>query len=387
MVMVLCAVILGLRREGALSNPQLWGEDSYFFRDAYSKGFHALTMPFAGYLHTVPRIIAEVAMSLNPVTARWTFALSAFVVTLYVASRALSKRSPFFSSYGIGALAVVLVPDTYEVYLNLVNLQWIIGASLLLLLISSDPEKPREWIHDVVAAVAAGLTGPFSLFFLPLFLLRALFRRTRPSALLASVIGGCALIQCACLFQTSGSATGKTFSDIAGNLILPAIGRRVGGSVLIGSLLSPDTDLYIGSVVGVATIAGLCFLSLAPGRFRLERCLLGLASGLLLAASFYRQRFVLDRFFIPDYGARYFYVPQLILIWLLVLAFFQTRLTGMIPQLLLCGSFLLNLPRYRDRPYLDTRWSLYDPSIREGKAVVVPINPPGWVMILPAREK
>jgi hypothetical protein len=385
-VLALCAVILSLRRTGALSNPQLWGEDSYIFRDAYLYGWHAFTIPFAGYLHTILRVIGATAMAIDPATARWTFVLGAFVVTLYVASRALSQRSPLSSYYGLGALAVVLVPDTYEVFLNVVNLQWVVGAGLLLLLISSDPVSPRQWIHDVIAALAAGLTGPFSVFFLPLFCLRAWYRKSRSSACLAGVIGLCAVVQFVFMYEVPPLATAKTFSDVAVKLVLPAVGRRVAGSVLLGTLLYPDTDLYIGSIAGIATFLGVAFLAVVPGRYRLERSLLGVAFVVLLVGGLYRQRFVLDRFFIQGAGGRYFYIPQLILIWLLLFAAGQRGLTGRIAPVMLAGSLLLNLPRFRDPPYHDSHWSRYEPSIRQGKAVVVPINPTGWVMPLPDRK-
>jgi hypothetical protein len=385
-VLALCAVILSLRRAGALTNPQLWGEDSYIFRDAYVYGWHAFFIPFAGYLHTILRIIGASAIAIGPVSAPWTFALCAFAMTLYVASRALSPRSPLSGFYGLGALAVVLVPDTFEVFLNLVNLQWIIGAGLLLLLISGDPASRRQWIHDGVAGLAMGLTGPFSFFFLPLFCVRAWFRRSRSSVCLACIMALCALVQFTFIYREPPLQTAKTVADMSLNLVLAVVGRRISGSVLLGSLLYPDTDLYIGSIAGVATFLGVGFLAVVPGRYRLERCLLAVAFVVLIAGSFYRQRFVLDRFFIPGFAGRYFFIPQLILIWLLVMAIAQKGLTGRIAPVLLAFSVLLNIPRFRDPAYPDRHWSRYESSIREGKAVVVPIDPPGWVMPLPARR-
>lgn len=58
-----------------------------------------------------------------------------------------------------GALAVVLVPDAFEVLLVLVNVQWVLAAALVLLLLAIDPQRPREYFHDVAAATLLGLTG------------------------------------------------------------------------------------------------------------------------------------------------------------------------------------------------------------------------------------
>ena len=63
-VLALCAVILALRRAQAVSNPQFWAEDSYFFEQAYVFGMQAFTLPHAGYLHTILRAIAELTVLL-----------------------------------------------------------------------------------------------------------------------------------------------------------------------------------------------------------------------------------------------------------------------------------------------------------------------------------
>jgi hypothetical protein len=386
-VLIVCAVALSLRRAGAVTNPQFWAEDSYFFENAYEYGWHAFTIPFAGYLHTLLRAIGMIAASIDPAHARWTYLFCSFAVTLYVASRAVSERSPLPRFCGAAALTVVLVPDTYEVLLNVVNLQWLIGGCLVLLLISGDPVNPRQWIHDLVSAVAMGLTGPFSIVLLPLFLIRAWVRRTRASAWLAAAVGVCALIQEYLVITQPPIGAAKPGFRIAYELLLPAVGRRVGGSVLVGSLLSPDTDQVIGTLVGLATLLGIGLLAWLPGKHRLERALLGLAFLGLLGGSFYRLRYGIDRFFIPTYASRYFYIPQLILMWLLLAAAEVKGLAGRVAPALFACSLLVNLPRYRESAYLvNTRWSVYEPYIREGKPIVVPINPPGWIMPLPARK-
>ena len=386
-VLALCAAILALRRAQAVTVPQFWAEDGYFFERAYALGWRAFGEPFAGYLHTILRAIAEIAVLVDPSRAPAIFVACSAAVTLYVAGRALSARCPLPKLAGACALAVVLVPDTYEVFLNVVNLQWVIGAGLVLLLISGDPKGPWQWAHDLAAAAAMGLTGPFCIILLPLFAWRAWSRRTRASLALAVTVAACALVQGYLVRTEPPVGPGAPDAAIAFRLFLPAVGRRIGGSVLMGSLVSPETDQVIGTVAGIATLAGVAYLAFRPGADRKGRILLGLAFLGLLAGSLYRTRHTLDDYFRPLAHARYVFIPQLAAIWLLLWSVGQRGIAGRIAPFLCAWALLTNIPRYREPAYADMRWDRYEAAIREGRPVTVPINPPGWVVPLPARRK
>jgi hypothetical protein len=386
-VLALCAVILALRRAEAVTNPQFWAEDSYFFERAYVIGWRAFALPFAGYLHTILRAIAETAVLTDPARAPAIFVACSAAVTLYVASRAMSPRCPLPRLGGACALAVVLVPDTYEVLLNVVNLQWVIGAGLVLLLISGDPKGAGQWAHDVAAAAAIGLTGPFCIILSPLFAWRAWSRRTRASAAVAGLVVGCALVQGYLVHSEPAIGAGASGGRIAFGLFLPAVGRRVGASILMGSLVASETDRIVATVAGIATLAGAGYLGFRPGVRRAERSLLVLAFFAMLAGSLYRTRYTLYEFSHQFAHARYVFIPQLIAIWLLLSAVGQKGLAGRLAPALCAWALLVNIPRYREPAYADMHWGRYEPAIRSGAPVTVPINPPGWVMPLPARAK
>jgi len=386
-VLALCAAILALRRAEAVTNPQFWAEDGYFFERAYVLGWQSFKEPFAGYLHTILRAIAEVAALTDPARAPAIFVACSAAVTLYVAGRALSARCPLPRLGGACALAVVLVPDTYEVLLTVVNLQWVIGAGLVLLLISRDPRGARQWAHDLAAAAAMGLTGPFCIILLPLFALRAWLRGTRASAAVAATVAGCALVQGYLVHTQPPIDSGAPGSHVAFSLLLPAVGRRIGGSILMGSLVSAQTDLYFGAAVGAATLAAVAYLAFRPGGEREGRALLGLAFFALLAASLYRTRHTLDEFFQPLAHARFVFIPQLAAIWLLLSAVGQKGLAGRLAPWLCAWGLLVNIPRFREPAYVDLHWSSYEGRIRAGLPVKVPINPPGWYVPVPSRGK
>jgi hypothetical protein len=386
-ILAVCGIVLCLRRAGAVTNPQFWAEDGYFFERAYSIGWHALLLPYAGYLHTAPRIIGAVAVATDPANGPGIFVAFSAALTLYVAGRTLSARCPLPRAAGACALAVVLVPDTYEVFLNVVNLQWVLGAGLVLLLVSEDPTTGCEWVHDLVAAALMGLTGPFCVVLLPLFAWRAWERRTRASAVMAMLNAVCASIQAGCMVAAPAATAGIAGERMGFGLLLPAVGRRVGESLLLGSLTPASTGPVAGTLVGMATLVAVGWLAFRKGRLSRERSMLGLAFLGILASGLYRTRHGLDGYFQPVSHARYVFIPQLTAVWLLLSAAAQGDFVGRIATYVCLIGVLTNIPRYRAPAYDDLHWSKYEPSIRAGEPVVVPINPPGWTMPLPARNR
>src|SRR5436190_10304758 len=111
LTLVVCGAILCARRPDAFHNPQLWAEDGVFLAEAYERGGgKVLFQEFAGYLHFVPRLVAWLAMQVDPLWMPHVFVAIAIALTLYVATRALSRRCPIRLRIA-GALAIVLVPD------------------------------------------------------------------------------------------------------------------------------------------------------------------------------------------------------------------------------------------------------------------------------------
>jgi hypothetical protein len=383
-ILAVCAIVLGLRRAGAVTNPQFWAEDAYFFQRAYVFGWSSFAEPFSGYLHTILRAVAIVTVKLDPAHGPALFVALSGAVTLYVAGRTLSPRCPLPRLGGACALAVVLVPDTYEIFMNVVNLQWVVAAGLVLLLVSKDPATAAEWVHDLAAAALMGLTGPFSIVLWPLFAWRAWTRRGRASAVLAAIIAACALIQGFCVIHDP--YMGGT-APVQLRLLFPLIGRRIGGSLMMGALVATNTDLYLGTVVGVATVVGVSYLAFRRGVNRPERTLLGLAFFAMLLAALYRTRYNFDWYFQPLAQARYVFIPQLIAIWLLLSAAGGKGRLARICGALAVWGLLVNIPRDREPAYVDLNWSRYEPRIRAGLPVTIPTNPPGWYMPLPARPK
>jgi hypothetical protein len=386
LTVLLGAVILGARRPTELARPQFWAEDGLiFYTDAQIHGDAALTRPYSGYLHTVPRLVAAVSTRFDPVRAPGVFVVAALLLTVYVAVRTQSARFPL-PVHPAFALAVVLVPDAYEVLLFQTNVQWVLAGGLVLLLISADAKAWWQHAHDLVAAVLLGLTGPFSVMLAPFFCWRAWHRRTRASAILAGAILLCAGLQAWMIWRNPIVMPGEGF---AAEKVLAVPALRIGGSLFAGYFVPQGFPLILENVIGLAVLGGVTWLAARPGPARLERLWLGGAFLVLLAASLHRCRHVLPDLCHAGFGARYFFPLQLIVLWLLAaLAVTGPRWASRCAAALLLWALAVNLPRLREPGLADLDWRGQAGKIRTGEAVAIPTNPGGepWFVRLPARK-
>jgi hypothetical protein len=379
-----CAVVLFLRRPESILNPQFWAEDMHFFERAYVLGgLPALFLPYSGYFHFVPRLVAAIAVHLDPAWAPGFFEASAIALTLYVAARTQSPRSPL-PHIAACAFAVVLVPDAFEVLHNITNIQWVLAGGLALLLVSTDPTNFRQQCHDAVAATALSLTGPFSLIMSPAFILRAVVRRSRWSIALAAIVTVCGALQG---WEILHFQEPPQSGQIMPEAMLAVPGLRIFGSLFLGVFVPVSYTQKAQLICAALLVAGVAILSLRKGPAKPERIWLAGALLLLLAASLFRCRHYLPELSHTRFGERYFFHLQLICLWLLLWSFDDPRVwIRSLTAGLFLWSLACNIPRLREAPLVDYHWADYVSRIRNGEAVTVPVNPPGWEMPLPARK-
>ncbi len=377
------AVVLVVRKTDAFTNPQFWAEDfSPFFVDAHISGPKALLSPYNGYLHLLPRLIAWLASPLHPSIQPAAYALAALGVTLLVVAQALSPRLDLPGKPWL-ALAMVAVPHTGEIFLNVTNLQWITALGLLLTLLKRDPENAAEWAVDVTALVVAGLTGPFSVLLLPLFLVRGYERRTRAAWIIAAVVAGPAAVQLSHLWSAPAFYSPGAWN--AGNL-LGVLAVRLPMTLAIGEAWPVKLGYTWAVSLGGALVAGWIFLSARCGRWREARLFLLAALALFLAAGIKRGRPDTWAFYDTFNGDRYFYGPKVIALWLVVviIAELRSQWQRTVGIIVVTLAFAANLPAFRIKPLPDLRWASYSDRIKAGESVEVPINP-GWKVVCPAK--
>jgi hypothetical protein len=238
-------------------------------------------------------------------------------------------------------------------------------------------------VVDSAAVAVFGLTGPFILFALPLLLWRSV--RTRNvaawmTAVLGAVITG---LQCRAYLASQPTHLPGAAPKLAE--FLAAAGYRT-GCQLFGLMSSPflaHTTRW--GIVGLALYALLWLLFPLRGMGGDLRPPLAWFSACLVAGGFLRYFGLPHLFFEPVYIARYFYVPLLVGIWLLISGFQSAGLRRWLATISVAAAIACNAGSFRMAPYIDLRWPYYASAIARGEAIQVPINPPPWIFENPGR--
>jgi hypothetical protein len=377
--MAIAGIILFLRFPDALLNPQLFAEGGVvFFSDAYDKGPFALLTPYAGYLHLVPRLVAYFASLLDPGCVPALYNGSAFLCEMLTLAFVFSPRVrlPFKPAL---VLSMVLVPHTGEVINSFINIQWWLALVLIMVALSDDPgTRPQRWL-DWTAILICGLTGPFIVFLLPLFVVRAWLRRSWDSIALAAFSTLIASIQIYFLIAARSDFIRNQSPDV--KFLSADMGARIFGTYLRGYGLGQVSSHWGWIVVGAAFLGVAGWSVFRRGAFEFERRMLAgafLCMALAVGLKFVRNPVPIS---VAIDGDRYFFLPHVLLGWLLVLAFASLqRWPRWIPVGLAAIALAANARYLHQPPMKDYAWKDRVQPIREGKGYSIPINPAGFVM-------
>lgn len=175
-----CALVAWLRLP-AVAHDTFWAEDGRtFVSSAALGGPVVLLQPYAGYLHTIPRLVAAVVVLL-PVSW-WALATTAaacaiagaLAVVVFVCARDLVPWLP--ARLFVAGLTVLAPLAPREVLGNLANLHSLILWTLFWIVLSR-PRTTRAAVALAAVAVLGALTEIQAVFLAPLLLLRAHDRR------------------------------------------------------------------------------------------------------------------------------------------------------------------------------------------------------------------
>lgn len=205
--LVLLAATLGTvaRLGWRVSMDTIWAEDGRVFlsQAVEQSTWEAVTAPYAGYLHLVPRLLTEPATLLPVSAAPATFTSMATLATAGVALVVYRAVRPHVHSPELRlalALYVALLPVGREVVGNVANLHWyLLFAAFCVLL--WDARSRAGVTLTVVILVGTALSDPFVVVLLPLVLLRLLVVPAARSwvvagsTLLATAVQGLAVVQ------------------------------------------------------------------------------------------------------------------------------------------------------------------------------------------------
>jgi hypothetical protein len=391
-------LIVCSRRPDAILNAQFYAEDGrVWWLDAYNLGLHSLFMPQGGYLNTLSRIVALIALLFPLSLAPLVMNLCAIVAQILPVNIFLSSR---FSGIPIktrllGSLMYLAIPNAAEIHATITNVQGHLALAACLVLLARPASGWGGRIFDGAVLVLTTVSSPLGVLLVPVAAALWWKRRQRWSAYYLALLipGALAAVPIALLsHQRPNAPIGATFSRFAAIL---------GRQVFLSSLLGRNTQDWLLElhnlhlVEGIATVAGLAVLlyALRYGQTELRLFILFAYAGFALclvsplAGSPDHPHW--DWLCIPGVGNRYYFLPMLA--FLASLVWMATRRAS--PRLLrnFAVVLLLLFPIgvYQDwnyPPFNDLDFSYHAAEFEQapaGTKIVIPINPSaGWAIEL-----
>lgn len=382
-VLIAVTLVLFARMPDRFLNPQFYAEDGLWYSNYVADGWKSFFAPYGGYLLLVDRVVACLAAQVPLIHAPAVMNAAALLMTLLVAARILSRRNPLPYKPWL-ALAIVLLPHPDDTLVTITNIQWVLALALVVLLISEDASDTRGCWHDYATSLLAGLTGVHCIILFPLFVVRFILRKSRHSAALLALIGLAACTQAWFVVHAPALQPNNPvpFSEIH----VPAIlGFQLFVQLFFSTWFISPGSVSLLAIIGIAAI-GLYVTLGFPQKtnfFQSRNIFLVAAAFLYSAASIFRFKAMLPMFLSPEGLSRYFFVPQILLIWLLLAGLREEGWRKALSSVFLVALATSTFSFFRAAPLIDYRWREEVLALKPGQPTAIAINPKGWVFQLP----
>jgi hypothetical protein len=383
------------RKPELVFNAQFWGDEAIWFADAYQNGaLHSILQPQAGYLCVASKVPVLFALHVPLVYAPVVFGLctagvhalmAVFLLTTRLASVAnLQSRTLVFFLW-------IILPNVGEID-SLNNTQWMLAALGMTILLSS-PSTTVLWkILDLLSTSIISLTGPFCILLLPLGVVWWILRRNKWSLILTCVLCAGSCMQLLVLSRSLSTCQPREMFNAllvrltAGQIFL--FGTLNGGNILPHATL---TTPGVTTLAALFVIAGVTVVIYAMVSSPLELKFFIAFAALVFAAAVRRLHcdsgWDWASMMTTGYAIRYWYVPRLaalaILVWMIERRqpIWIRALAGAAILLVTASSF--RHWQYQPWPYQDFRRNARSfERATKGTQISIPVNPPGWKIIL-----
>jgi hypothetical protein len=321
-VVVFLAALVAIfsRLPGTLLHPQFFAEDGWvWYQQAYNlHWFRSLGITQAGYLQTLPRLVAGVTLLFPMQWAPLVMNLAGAVVQALPVTALLSRRCTPWGPLPVRMLMGVIyvaIPNAPEVHIVLTNAMWHLAVLQALLAFSVPPFGWRGRVSDLILFAVGSVSGPFSMLLLPPVAAYYWIRRQRWTLVILSIMSLGVSIQIFSLVHSVRHSTTVPLGATPVSLL-----RIVAGRVFFDSMLgSGDSYLSIPlltllAVAGFVVVAWGWQSAPLPGRLYAAFAIIALAASLrdpLLPGN--RPRWEV---LAAVAGIRYWFLPSLMFLWL-----------------------------------------------------------------------
>lgn len=380
------------RRYDAFLNPQIYAEDGPVFLQQYlENGWHSLIMPYAGYLHTIPRLTAFTwgSLGVDLTYIPLCYNLTYFVLALWIGIELLQSAYRLGLRFAVVFASVfVLVPIGGDVYMNITNSIWVTSLYLVSFLFigSRYHESTKGKVRRLVALTLVSLTGPFSLLLSPAAFLIVLlerkqmtFRKLVPYGVI--MLGGCVQFL---LIITSNNTRGIPGTPEEYHLYKLAM-YLMNDLYFQRNNLLPAMPSHVGIAISSALfLVIIYFLAVNYKRINAPRKYLLLITPVVYLGSFIAAFWPMEAVVFAVDCPRYYFVPYTVFAWILIIGsdgILRVR------DYIVFGLYFLLQGRNEQKILEDKHWVEKVQEYKEGKRQNIEINPDNWQLAIPEKKK
>jgi hypothetical protein len=318
-IFLLTLIVLFSRLPGALLHPQFFAEDGWvWYQQAYNlQWLRSLGIAQAGYMQTLPRLVAGVTLLFPMQWAPLIMNLAGAIIQALPVTALLSRRcAPWgpLSTRVLMAALYLAIPDAPEIHIVLTNAMWHLAVLQALLAFALPPESWRGRITDSLLFAIGGISGPFCILLLPSVVVYWWIRRQRWTLVVLAWMGLGVVIQVLCILhavRAPGAPLGVTPIRLL---------RILAGSIFIDSMIGSGGSWLPIPLLLLAAIAGLAIMvwawRSAPLALRAY-----IAFAVFALAASLRDPLLLPGT-VPGWevlasapGIRYWFLPSLMFLW------------------------------------------------------------------------
>jgi len=388
-VVLAALAIIYVRIPYDFTHAQIVGEDGAIWLQAYIYGSQTLLFSFVGYLITATRIIALFTQLFPLEYFPYVFFYAGVAVDLLVVWTLMSPRLEL-PYRPLVALAVVCTAQGFHIIgVSMSHIQWVLPLGVLGLMFMRPSGRNSVRVSEMALVAASALTGPFALFFVPLFPLQTfLLRNDRPAMRRMAVLTATHLFGALCqilsiLFnidqalqpnlRTAFHWTSR--SDWA-ELILLSFQHffmSFGAGLFHGR-----SGVVIGLIILAASTPLILWFLYRSDRYRVQLLFMLLFSGFVVGAGIVKVA--------PQ--ERYFYISGVLVFWVACCLVAQIKREKLryVGVTLIAACQLYFVFQYRDTYLLkgESDWPRWAKFVHSGLPLTVSVLPPTWFINIPA---
>lgn len=391
-IFIIVLVTLLFRKYDTFVRPQLWAEAfPIIFKQNGDLGIKALITPYAGYLMTLPRIIAYFIslFSVNYLYIPLTYNYIAFFITFFICVGLWDfARKLNIKNRVLYATVFLLLPISSELFMDLASTQWLAGLYLINYIFTWDKEKNEKYYYlNLLMLFVFSVSGPFSTLLCPIIVIMMIpihqqtpMRRIFP--LLMILLGGA--IQVICMKFIDPNFYRGVLGEPEHFHLMKLFTKNVSQIFFMNSGLLPEMSDRFKTVSSLLILGLLTYLFIKNYlKIEHKRKYIMVLAAFICFVSFIKAYWPNESKILSLENVRYYFIPYSCVCWLMIIAM-DDKIK--IRHVMIYIFFMLLHSHFLQMKLIDKHWKEEINEYYQGKREIIDINPEGWAFPMPKKK-